>query len=106
MIGTYGNRWANIAMMESDFILVLGSRLDVRQTGSSTDILSKRKIFHIDCENGQLNNRVKGCNTLQADLQQSIDFLVRHLKKIFKKTGMTEFLIIGSVMLIRVSCQM
>jgi acetolactate synthase-1/2/3 large subunit len=81
MIGTYGNRWANIAMMESDFIMVLGSRLDVRQTGSCTDLLSKRKIFHIDCDNGQLNNRVKGCKTLQADLQQSIDFLVRHLKK-------------------------
>ena len=44
MIGTYGNRWANIAMMESDFILVLGSRLDVRQTGSSPTSLVREKF--------------------------------------------------------------
>ena len=81
MIGTYGNRWSNIAMMESDFLLVLGSRLDVRQTGSSTDLLSQRKIFHIDCESGQLNNRVKGCETLQADLERSMDYLNENLLK-------------------------
>ncbi|MCX6851589.1 MAG: thiamine pyrophosphate-binding protein, partial [Verrucomicrobia bacterium] len=30
LIGSYGNRWANIALAESDLLLVLGSRLDVR----------------------------------------------------------------------------
>src|SRR5207302_1323101 len=34
MIGSYGNRWANHALSESDFLIVLGSRLDVRQTGA------------------------------------------------------------------------
>ncbi|MEI7901513.1 MAG: thiamine pyrophosphate-binding protein [bacterium] len=33
-IGTYGNRWANKALMQSDLVLVLGARLDVRQTGA------------------------------------------------------------------------
>ena len=37
LIGTYGNRWANLAIGRSDFLLVLGSRLDIRQTGSDTD---------------------------------------------------------------------
>jgi acetolactate synthase-1/2/3 large subunit len=32
MIGTYGNRWANLAVGRADFLLVLGSRLDIRQT--------------------------------------------------------------------------
>ena len=36
MIGSYGNRWANLAIGRSDFLLVLGSRLDIRQTGSET----------------------------------------------------------------------
>ena len=37
MIGAYGNRWANLAIGRADFLLVLGSRLDIRQTGSETE---------------------------------------------------------------------
>ena len=37
MIGSYGNRWANLAVGRCDFLLVLGSRLDIRQTGSETE---------------------------------------------------------------------
>ena len=37
LIGSYGNRWANIAMSQCDLLLVLGSRMDVRQTGADTD---------------------------------------------------------------------
>jgi acetolactate synthase I/II/III large subunit len=65
MIGTYGNRWANLALGQSDFLLVLGSRLDVRQTGSRTDAFKAgRAIFHVDCEAGEINNRVQGCEAI------------------------------------------
>ena len=37
-IGSYGNKWANFALSESDLLIVLGSRLDTRQTGSSVSI--------------------------------------------------------------------
>ncbi len=64
MIGSYGNRWANHALAMSDFLIVLGSRLDVRQTGSDTDTFKEgRRIFHVDCEPGEMNNRVTGCDT-------------------------------------------
>jgi acetolactate synthase-1/2/3 large subunit len=63
MIGSYGNRWANTALAESDLLIVLGSRLDIRQTGSRTDLFkSNRKIFHVDCDEGEVNNRIKGCD--------------------------------------------
>ena len=53
MIGTYGNRWANMALGTSDCLLVLGSRLDVRQTGADTDaFVAGRSIIHVDCESG------------------------------------------------------
>ncbi len=69
MIGTYGNRWANQAMARADFLLVLGSRMDVRQTGSQAESFSQGKtIFHVDCEPGEMNNRVRGCRTLASDL--------------------------------------
>jgi len=78
MIGTYGNRWANKAVMESDCLLVLGSRLDVRQTGADVAAFKgSRTIFHIDCDPGQLNNRVKGCETCEAELLDFIHLLTQ-----------------------------
>ncbi len=69
MIGTYGNRWANLALQQADVVLVIGSRLDVRQTGSDTAAFSRGKtIFQVDCERGEMNNRVSGCVTLEATL--------------------------------------
>ena len=69
MIGSYGNRWANLAIGRSDLLIVLGSRLDVRQTGSRAEAFGEgRTIYHVDCEPGELNNRVTGCRTLHAHL--------------------------------------
>ncbi len=73
LIGSYGNRWANLALGDSDLLLVLGSRLDIRQTGADVDAFaSGRTIFHVDCDAGEINNRVKGCRPVPADLR---DFL-------------------------------
>lgn len=70
MIGTYGNRWANMAVGRSDFLLVLGSRLDIRQTGSDIKAFKgDRSIYHVDCEMGEINNRVTGCYPIRADLK-------------------------------------
>lgn len=81
MIGTYGNRWANQAVMESDCLLVLGSRLDVRQTGAdASGFKGNRLILHVDCDPGQLNNRVTGCETCRADLSDFIPKLIQMAK--------------------------
>jgi acetolactate synthase-1/2/3 large subunit len=73
MIGSYGNRWGNIALGTADFVLVLGSRLDVRQTGSETvAFMQGKRIVHVDCEAGEINNRVKDCIGIAAELP---DFL-------------------------------
>ena len=69
LIGSYGNRWANHAVGQSDFLLVLGSRLDVRQTGSETEAFKgERVVFHVDVEPGEINNRITGCEAIVADL--------------------------------------
>ena len=76
-IGSYGNRWANIAFGECDLLIVLGSRLDIRQTGADTKFIEERKIYHIDCEKGEVNNRVKGCEAIITDL----NFFFEEFKK-------------------------
>jgi acetolactate synthase I/II/III large subunit len=67
-IGSYGNRWANIAFGECDLLIVLGSRLDIRQTGADTKFIENRKIYHVDCDEAEINNRIKGCVAMVATL--------------------------------------
>jgi acetolactate synthase-1/2/3 large subunit len=67
-IGSYGNRWANLAFGDCDLLIVLGSRLDIRQTGADTKFIENRTIFHVDCEAGEINNRIKGCHSIVAEL--------------------------------------
>jgi acetolactate synthase-1/2/3 large subunit len=69
-IGSYGNRWANIAFGECDLLIVVGSRLDIRQTGADTKYFEDRKIYHVDCEQEEINNRVKGCVPVVADAKR------------------------------------
>ncbi len=70
LIGSYGNRWANLAIGRADFLVVLGSRLDIRQTGADTEAFRQgRTIYHVDCEVGEINNRVLGSHAIVADLK-------------------------------------
>ncbi len=74
MLGSYGNRWTNLAVGQSDFLLVLGSRLDIRQTGSETEAFKQgREIYHVDCEPGEINNRVTGCYPIIADVYSFLE---------------------------------
>jgi acetolactate synthase I/II/III large subunit len=71
MIGTYGNRWANIAIARSDLIVVLGSRLDIRQTGADVEgFAAGREIHHVDCDAAELNHRITGCHAVEAGLAE------------------------------------
>ncbi|CAG0942139.1 partial acetolactate synthase I/II/III large subunit, partial [Candidatus Brocadiaceae bacterium] len=77
MIGSYGNRWANLAIGNSDLLLVLGSRLDIRQTGSETDTFKLgREIYHVDCESGEINNRVTDCHAILSDLYSFLEVAI------------------------------
>jgi len=84
LIGTYGNRWANLALGESDLLIVLGSRLDVRQTGSIIAAFkANREIYHIDCDEGEIqNNRVKGCEEVRATLSEFLTTALRESESI------------------------
>jgi acetolactate synthase I/II/III large subunit len=74
LIGTYGNRWANIGIYESDFLLVLGSRLDIRQTGADTKAFKgDRTIYHVDCDPPEVNSRVQSCQLIEAELLPFLD---------------------------------
>jgi acetolactate synthase-1/2/3 large subunit len=77
MIGSYGNRCANRAVAQSDFLLVLGSRLDVRQTGASVEDFHRgRKIFRVDVDEAELVGRIRADHSVEADLSDFMDAML------------------------------
>ena len=68
-IGSYGNRWANKILAECDFLIVIGSRLDIRQTGSDINsFIESKKIWQIDIDNKEIGLRIKPDLTFNIDI--------------------------------------
>ena len=60
MMGTYGKRTANWAVQNCDLLLVIGARMDVRQTGAMVEDFARRaEVVQVDIDPSQLNNRIK-----------------------------------------------
>jgi len=105
MIGTYGTRAANYAVQSCDLLVVIGSRMDVRQTGAQAASFAKQaKIIQIDIDQAQLNNRVEceqsihtSCESLfqyclsrELNVQPSLEW-VSHVRSYFEKTFVDEY---------------
>ncbi len=61
MVGMHGTRAANLALDETDLLLVFGARLDDRVTGEPTRFAPHAKIAHFEIDPGQLD-RVRPCD--------------------------------------------
>ncbi len=74
MIGSYGNREANWAVQNCDLLIVIGARLDVRQTGSDVDDFARHaRVIQIDIDSNQLNNRVQADLSVCASAESFFD---------------------------------
>jgi acetolactate synthase-1/2/3 large subunit len=60
MVGMHGTRAANMALHETDLLLVFGARLDDRVTGEPTKFAPHAKIVHFEIDPSQLD-RVRPC---------------------------------------------
>lgn len=78
MIGSYGNRCANMTVAKVDLLIALGSRLDTRQTGAMyQEFIKDGQIIHVDIDNNELEshrlgNRVK-INTTVSSFLESVN---------------------------------
>lgn len=76
MIGTYGNRYANLAIANSDLVIALGTRLDTRQTGTKPETFVRcAKIVHVDIDPSELNNKVKASHPIKSDIKKFLTYL-------------------------------
>ncbi|MFA5275683.1 MAG: thiamine pyrophosphate-binding protein [Candidatus Omnitrophota bacterium] len=77
MIGTYGNRCANLAVANSDLLLVLGSRLDSRQTGTKPETFARAaKVIRVDIDTKELAFcKVKTSLVVNCDIKKILSDL-------------------------------
>ncbi len=81
MLGAYGNRYSNLAAANSDLLIVLGSRLDTRQTGTRPETFARgARIIHIDIDENELNRKVKSFITIKSDLKVFLSEINKKLK--------------------------
>lgn len=84
MIGTYGNRCANMAVAKTDLLIALGTRLDTRQTGAMyQSFLQGRNIIHVDIDQKELDyhrleNRIKVHAPISSFLDAVMDAHIQY----------------------------
>lgn len=67
-IGSNGNRDANIILANADLIIALGTRLDIRQTGSPQFFNPTATLVHVDIDKSSLNYTIQSHLSFETDL--------------------------------------
>ena len=79
LIGAYGNRYGNMALANSDLILVLGSRLDTRQTGTDLKTFAREaKIIQVDIDKHELGSKINADILIHSDIKTFLELLAQH----------------------------
>jgi acetolactate synthase-1/2/3 large subunit len=80
--GAIAQRWSNFAQQASDFILVIGARLDLGQTAYRPDNFAPKAVkYVVDIDKNELKKlELTGATCVQADAYQFIERLLQRIK--------------------------
>ena len=82
MVGMHGTRAANMALDETDLLLVFGARLDDRVTGEPTRFAPQARIVHFEIDPAQLD-RARRCELpVIGDLAETIPACLEAVSKV------------------------
>jgi acetolactate synthase-1/2/3 large subunit len=82
MIGIYANRYSNMTIANSDFLLILGSRLDSRQTGTQPVTFARAAYkVHVDIDPGELGSKVRSDLLVHCHLKDFLEKLNVQIKQ-------------------------
>ena len=77
-IGTYGNKYSNEILKNSDLIIVLGSRLDERQIGyKRNEFAPKAKIIRVEIDAVEINRTIDENTTINVDVKEFVKNLIQ-----------------------------
>ena len=87
--GTIGTRAGNFCLQSADFVLVIGSRLNIRQTSYNWGTFAKNAfVVHVDIDPAELAKP-----TYKADLSIASDaaIFIRSIDRLLDKTSLPDF---------------
>ena len=80
MLGMHGTKAANIAVQESDLLVVVGARFDDRVTGKLDEFAPNAKIIHFDIDTAEINKRRAADAAILGDLKGNLPLLTMPLE--------------------------
>ncbi len=81
MLGMHGTYWANMAVMESDLLIAVGSRFDDRVTGKIEAFAPQAKIIHIDIDPTSISKNVRVDLPIVGDCRHILSKILSLLEK-------------------------
>jgi len=85
MLGMHGTKAANLAVQESDLLIVLGARFDDRVTGKLEEFAPHAKVIHMDIDPAEVNKRRKADIALIGDLKITLPLINKEVDQQFSK---------------------
>lgn len=88
MVGAYGNRFSNLAVANSDFLLAVGTRLDTRITGTRPESFARgAKIVHVDIDRNEIGQTINKVIGVRADAKRFLLELLHRIPNNHKTPG-------------------
>ena len=81
MVGMHGSYAANMAVMECDLLLAIGSRFDDRVTGDAENFAPNARIVHFDIDKVEINKIVHADISVGGDLRWSLPLLANQVQQ-------------------------
>ncbi len=75
MLGMHGLKAANLAVQESDLLIVIGARLDDRATGKLDTFAPRAKLIHLDIDPAELGKLRRPAVAVRGNLTESLNAL-------------------------------
>jgi len=80
MLGMHGTKAANIAVQQSDLLVVVGARFDDRVTGKLEEFAPNAKVIHFDIDTAEINKRREADAAILGDLKGNLPLLTMALE--------------------------
>ena len=75
MLGMHGTRAANLAVQESDLLIVVGARFDDRATGKLAEFAPHARVVHLDLDACEISKLRHADAAVIGDLRRSLEAL-------------------------------
>ncbi len=79
MVGMHGTKVANLAIQQSDLLLVVGARFDDRVTGKLEEFAVNAKVVHLDVDAAELGKLRKVDVGITSDLKEVLPLLCKDM---------------------------